>query len=162
MVFSASFDKAAVTVTVIVTILFCGITTMLLLFIQDDFPLLAWLMIIFLVGIYFYAFSYYPVKYSITRNELAVHRPFARLKINMTTIKSAVIIDRGNIRATRIFGSGGFFGYWGSFANYSIGKMTWYVTRRDKAVLVETVEGRKILLSPDEPEQFVQHVTNLS
>ena len=162
MVFSASFDKAAVIVTMIVTILFCGIITMLLLFIQNDLPLLAWLMILFLVGIYFFAFSYHPVKYSITGNELVVHRPFARLKINMTTVKSAIIIDRGSIRATRIFGSGGFFGYWGSFANYSIGKMTWYVTRRDKAVLVETVEGRKILLSPDEAEQFVQHLTNLS
>lgn len=162
MLFNASFDKAAVIVTVIVTMLFCAIITMLLLFIVNALPLLAWLMIIFLVGIYFLCFSAHPIKYSIAGKELVVHRPFANIKINITTIKSAVIIDRGSISAARIFGSGGFFGYWGSFANYSLGKMTWYVTRRDTAVLVETVAGKKIVLSPDQPEQFVQHLTNLS
>ena len=33
--------------------------------------------------------------------------------------------------------------------------MTWYATRRNKAVLVTTISDKKIVLTPDEPEQFV-------
>ena len=33
--------------------------------------------------------------------------------------------------------------------------MTWYATRQDRTVLVETVDGKKIIITPDEAEKFV-------
>jgi hypothetical protein len=33
--------------------------------------------------------------------------------------------------------------------------MKWYRTRLDKTVLITTVAGRKIIVSPDDPESFV-------
>lgn len=33
--------------------------------------------------------------------------------------------------------------------------MKWYATRRNKTVLVSTVNNVKIILTPDEPEKFV-------
>jgi len=36
-----------------------------------------------------------------------------------------------------------------------MGPMTWYATRRRNAVLVTTPGGKKIIITPDEPEGFV-------
>ena len=162
MIFKASFDKAAVTITVVITVLFSAIIVMQMLFIFDSSPLLAWFVTIFLVATYLLAFAFHPVKYSITEKELVVHRPVSDKRINKTIIKSATVIKKENISAARVFGSGGFFGYYGSFVNYSLGKMRWYVTRRDRAVLVQTAAGEKLLLSPDQPELFIQSLTGLS
>ena len=54
-----------------------------------------------------------------------------------------------------MFGVGGLFGYYGNFVNSTLGSMTWYATRRDKAVLITTLENKKIIVTPDSPEEFV-------
>lgn len=33
--------------------------------------------------------------------------------------------------------------------------MTWYATRKDKTVLVQIINNKKIILTPDELEKFV-------
>lgn len=38
---------------------------------------------------------------------------------------------------------------------FRIGNMFWYATRKDRAILVRTVRDKKIILTPDEPEQFL-------
>ena len=43
----------------------------------------------------------------------------------------------------------------GKFANTKVGNMTWYATRRNKTVLLKTIDNKKIILTPDEPEKFV-------
>jgi hypothetical protein len=57
----------------------------------------------------------------------------------------------------RLFGSGGMYGYYGIFMFKGLGKVRMYATNRHKLVLVADVNGRKYLLSPDEPERFIQH-----
>jgi hypothetical protein len=61
--------------------------------------------------------------------------------------------------AIRTFGVGGLFGYYGKFANTKLGSMTWYATRKDRAILVRTIDNKKIILTPDEPEKFVADFT---
>ncbi len=61
--------------------------------------------------------------------------------------------------AIRTFGVGSLFGYYGKFANTKLGSMTWYATRKDKTVLVRTIDNKKIILTPDEPEKFVADLT---
>lgn len=51
----------------------------------------------------------------------------------------------------RTFGVGGLFGYFGKFSNPKLGSMTWYATRRDKAILIITNDNKRLLLTPDEP-----------
>jgi hypothetical protein len=57
--------------------------------------------------------------------------------------------------SVRVFGVGGFFGYFGKFANTKLGTMIWYATPKDNIVLVEMLNNKKIILTPDEPEKFV-------
>ncbi len=58
----------------------------------------------------------------------------------------------------RTFGVGGLFGYYGEFVNWKLGNMTWYATRRDKTVLIETVDDKKLIVTPDEPEAFIKQL----
>ena len=91
-----------------------------------------------------------------TNDTLIVHRLLLNVKIDRTQIKSVELIDKEKIKTSlRTFGVGGLFGYFGNFVNMDLGKMTWYATRRDKVVLVQTIDNRKIILTPNEPEKFV-------
>jgi hypothetical protein len=92
----------------------------------------------------------------VTDDELIVHRPLVNVYIKRSDIRSVELIDKKRIKGSfRIFGVGGLFGYFGGFSNFSIGRMTWYVTRRDKPVLVTTINGKKIIVTPDESDKFV-------
>jgi hypothetical protein len=71
-------------------------------------------------------------------------------------LSSLELLDEQDIRSSvRTLGVGGLFGYFGKFANIKLGSMTWYATRTDRTVLVRTVDNRKIILTPDEPERLV-------
>ena len=109
-----------------------------------------------LLLIYFIAFSFRPINYKIINNLLVIHRLFIDVKIERDNIKSVELIDKNKIHgAIRIFGVGGLFGYFGNFANFEMGKMIWYATRKDRTVLINTKDNKKIILTPDEPEEFV-------
>lgn len=50
--------------------------------------------------------------------------------------------------------------YYGSFANLSLGRVTWYATRRDKPVLIRTTNYKKIIVSPNEVKAFIAELQN--
>ena len=61
----------------------------------------------------------------------------------------------------RKFGSGGVFGYIGKFWNKQQGNMIWYATDMKNPVMIETKNGKKIVLTPDDREQFLEQFTTL-
>ncbi len=111
--------------------------------------------------IYFLAFAFRPVNYVVTKDELIVRRPLLNVHIKRADIKSVELIDKNKIRGSiRTFGVGGLFGYYGRFANFSLGRMTWYATRRDKPVLVKTTDDKKIIFTPNDPGKFVTELSS--
>ena len=91
-----------------------------------------------------------------TNDKFIIHRLIKDVKIDRKNIKSIELIDRQKISwSLRTFGIGGLFGYFGNFANSKMGRMTWYATRRDRTVLVVTNGGKKIILTPDDPEKLI-------
>jgi hypothetical protein len=97
--------------------------------------------------------------YEITNDELHINRPFANIIIPKEDIYTVEAIDRNVLRWTvRTFGSGGLFGFYGKFYNKQLGRMTWYITRKDKAVLITTRSDKKILVSPDDREKFIEEL----
>ena len=55
----------------------------------------------------------------------------------------------------RLFGNGGVFCFIGYYRNAILGNYRAYVTDYAKSVILE-FGGRKILVSPDDPEAFVE------
>jgi hypothetical protein len=72
---------------------------------------------------------------------------------SMTDLKNAVAVSKEDMRWTaRTFGNGGLFGYYGKFWNKKFGTMTWYATKLNNYILIKTHEGKKIVLTPDNPQ----------
>jgi len=62
----------------------------------------------------------------------------------------------------RLFGIGGFFSYCGSFKNRVLGSYKAYATHRKNTVVITTKEGEKIVITPSNPELFVEELKSVS
>jgi FtsH-binding integral membrane protein len=156
MTYKTSLDATAKVITVSITILFAALIAMDISLIDQTGRTVSILVLVGLLSIYFITFSIRPISYSLTGEKLIIQRPLKNVTISRSVIKSVEQLGSDKLSGTiRTFGVGGLFGYFGKFANRKLGNMTWYATRRDKAVLVRTVNNQKIILTPNNPEQFV-------
>jgi hypothetical protein len=156
MTYKTSLDTAAILITVAITILFAGIICGQYSIIKDAGRAVPIYTTTACVLIYFLGFVFRPITYITTDDELIIHRLLLNIHIKKSRIKSVELIDKKKIRGSiRIFGVGGLFGYYGKFVNFELGSMTWYATRRDRTVLIVTVDNKKIILTPNNPGSFV-------
>jgi len=161
MTYKTSLDKTAIVITIAVTILFAVIIGGQYSIIKDAGRAVPIYTTTVCLLIYFLAFAFRPVNYVVTKDELIVRRPLLNVHIKRADIKSVELIDKNKIRGSiRTFGVGGLFGYYGSFANSSLGRMTWYATRRDKPVLIKTTDNKKIIFTPNDPDKFVTDLSS--
>jgi hypothetical protein len=146
LIYKASLDKTAIIITNIITLIFGALIV---------FNFLLSLAIILLL-IYFICLLLKPINYQITEKELIIHRLIKNVHIKRSEIESLEVLEKSALSGSiRIFGVGGLFGWYGRFANKQLGTMTWYVTRRDKPILILTKSNKSIIISPDEVETFV-------
>lgn len=111
---------------------------------------------VILILIYLITYSFKPNYYLLSPERLIIVRLFKDVNLERNKIKSVELLDKDKLSwSIRTFGVGGLFGYFGKFANAKLGSMTWYATRKDRAVLVQTTSGEKIILTPNNPAQFV-------
>ncbi|RZK25712.1 MAG: hypothetical protein EOO43_04800 [Flavobacterium sp.] len=156
MIYKTSLDKVAKGITIGVTILFAAVIIGEFSIIKDEGKALPIYTTAALLLIYFIVFAFRPLNYTLTSDQLIISRLFPNVSIDRNDIKSLELLNEQDIRSSvRTLGVGGLFGYFGKFANLKLGSMTWYATRTDRTVLVRTVDKRKIILTPDEPEKFV-------
>lgn len=157
MTYKASLDKIATGVTIGVTLLFAILITLFLFTIINDQERLGPIFVnTGLLLIYFGVFAFRPINYRLTDEQLIIHRMSGDVKIERSQINSLQLLEKKKLQGTiRTFGVGGLFGYYGKFASTKLGRMTWYATRMDKAILIETIANRKIIVTPDEPEKFI-------
>jgi PH (Pleckstrin Homology) domain-containing protein len=154
--YKTSLDNPAKVITIGVTIFFAFIIVGQYSLIKDAGRAVPIYTTTALLLIYFIAFVFRPINYNITNDKIIVHRLFMDVKIDRAQIKSVQLLDKGKIDwSIRTFGVGGLFGYFGKFANTKLGSMTWYATRRNRAVLVRTINDKKIILTPNDPDKFV-------
>jgi len=154
-IFKASLDATALFITISITIVFLFVLYLLIL----QWPVGGYgkyFGVILPPVIYFLAWVFRPVNYRITEDELIVYRLLRSVHIPLKNIVSAERIDTNKISWTiRTFGVGGLFGYYGRFRNTVMGPMIWYATRKDRPVMIKTTRDEKIILTPDDPGQFL-------
>ncbi len=156
MLYKTSLDKTAKVITVLFTLSFACIIAAQFLINDNNHPYRSLYVIIILLILYGFAFVFHPTAYKVTSDLLIIYRPIGNVRIKKADIQNIAVIDENEIsNAVRTFGVGGVFGYYGCFANYHLGSMTWYATRRDKAVLITTNDNKKIVVTPNEPASFV-------
>ena len=112
-----------------------------------------------LLGVYIDTYLFRPVSYEINDDFLVIHRPGNDVSISRRSLKKAELIDEEKLKhATGAFRIMGLFGYFGKFANGQLGSFTMYATRRNKTVLIETSDNRKVVLTPDRPSKFIKQL----
>lgn len=144
--------------TIAVTLVFAALIAAAFAFDQlasiAPFPL--WLV---LVAAYATVFLFRPLAYELTVDRVFIRRPIGKIAIHRRRIVSAELLGKHQMRwMLRLFGVGGLFGYFGKCANKNVGRLTLYATREDRTVLIRTVDGRGIILTPDEPELFIRRL----
>ena len=156
MTYTTSLDKLAKGTTFFITMVFIAIVIGQLFSIEDGEIAAAVITTFVLLIIYFGTFLFRPISYKLNDNELIIHRSISDIKINRNEIKHVEHLEKSALAwSWRVFGVGGLFGYWGKFTNSKLGSMTWYATRRNKAVLIEMISHKKIIITPNEPDKFV-------
>jgi hypothetical protein len=150
--YSASWDNLVKGVTTGVFALM--VTVIAILGLVSNSLLFTATLIILFGSILSVIFLWAPRGYELHDNLVVVKRLIGDAKIALAQAAS-----RWNWTwwGLRLFGSGGMYGYYGIFMFKGLGKVRMYATNRHKLVLVADVNGRKYLLSPDEPERFIQH-----
>jgi hypothetical protein len=104
------------------------------------------------------AYAWSPRGYAVSRGSVAVNRLIGNVCIPLDGIREVRAATKDDFRGClRLFGNGGLFGYYGLFRTAKLGKSTWYVTNRSKAVVVIT-GAKTVLFSPDDVDGFVAAV----
>jgi len=158
MDFTATFDRSARLITVFLLLFVAGmISAVVAVFAQHNFGIYSYLGILLVVLIFAVTYGFSVTGYRLTFNHIIVRRPLGDKKIARADIQSAQRLSKGALSwSLRAFGVGGLFGYFGRFYNRKMGSMTWFLTRRDRTILLLLKDGRKIVISPDSPEAFIQ------
>jgi hypothetical protein len=157
MKFAASLDKTASVLTVLVSILFASIIGGQYAFISDEGQAQPVYTTVACLAIYGLAFAFRPAGYVVTSEEVLVSRLLRDVPIKRADIRRVAALPARDLSASvRLFGVGGLFGYYGKYASHLLGRTTWYATRRDTPVLLETTDGKKYILTPNDPNAFVR------
>jgi hypothetical protein len=157
MEFAASLDKTAIVLTTLVTSIFAVVIGGQYSFIADAGRATPIYTTVGCLAIYGLAFAFRPTGYVVTADEVIISRPLLNRPIKRADIRRVAALPARDMSASiRLFGVGGLFGYYGKYTNTALGRTTWYATRRDTPVLLETVDNKKYILTPDDPSGFVR------
>ncbi len=100
-------------------------------------------------------YAYSARGYAIKEGALVIRRLIGNIEIPLGDIREVRAAEAEDLKGCiRLFGSGGFFGYYGLYRTSKLGKSSWYVTQRDHGVVIVTGD-RTLVLSPDDVNGFV-------
>ena len=146
--FSASYDQTTKIITAVVCVILVVVPVSTKIF---ALAALGWLLIAV-------SYAYSPLGYAVSERSIVVRRLIGRVRIPLERVHEIRIATREDFRGClRLWGNGGLFGYYGLFRTSKLGKCTWYVTNRSKAVVLIT-ETKTALFSPDDVEGFLAAV----
>lgn len=124
-----------------------------------NFYYLNWVVFLLPFSILLGGYLYSPYAYEIGAHDLIIHRKIGVVQYSLLSIKEVHVMEYSDLGfVIRTFGNGGLFGYTGWYYSKKIGKMRWYARQRKNIVLLTLSNGKKILLTPDDREAFVEEL----
>lgn len=99
-----------------------------------------------------------PQSYKLSGRSILIKRFIGTVRIPLDNIRELRAGTAEDFRkCTRLWASGGLFGYYGLFKTARLGKCRWYVTNRSQSVIVVTGEST-VVLSPNDVPGFLAAV----
>ena len=106
-------------------------------------------------------FLFTPSWYAVNTAGIEINRFLNTKLIPIDEIIKVTRVHSGELGGgLRVFGSGGFMGYLGIFWYSSAGWVRAHCTDRSKLVMI-TTNKRKYLVSPNEPEDFIENANRM-
>ena len=152
--FAAPWDNIVKGITASINILLIVLMIIFYTVLDNTFVTIG--LIVLFGAILFIPYLWAPQGYIVKGRSVIVKRLIGDLKIHVEGEP-----ERGNSTywGLRLFGSGGLYGYYGLFAFRKIGRVLVYATNRHNLVFFKDENARKLLLSPEKPERFIQLLT---
>ena len=94
--------------------------------------------------------------YSLSRKELRIRRLFWETMIPLKDLQRAWADPAVMNRSFRTMGNGGLFAFSGWFRNKKLGKFRAFVTDPKRSVVLEFRANETIVVSPDDPDEFLK------
>ncbi len=117
-------------------------------------PFAQWLLPLIVLG----CMPFMIRSYEITDDAILIHRLFATTRLDRSGLKSAVVIPQAMRKSLRICGNGGVFSFTGWYWSKTLGSYRAFVTDQNRTVVLR-FEKRTVVVSPDEPEEFVKELS---
>lgn len=133
------------------------LSAILVLYARKDEMVLLYILASIMVVWYFLAFYYAPRAISVDDDALCIHRGVSVKKIPISEIESIKLCPP-TMAEKRLFGSGGFFGYWGWFSERDLGKYFAYYGKASDCFFVTLKNGRHYMLGCENPSEIVEYV----
>lgn len=145
MAFTASYDRITKIISAVVCLFLLGIIVATHSVVVSTLGICVVLV----------SFAYSPRGYNLADRTISVQRLAGQALIPLDDIREARPATPEDSRGCiRLWGSGGFFGYFGLFRSRKLGKFTAYLTNRNNHVVVIT-GSKTVLLSPDDVDGFL-------
>lgn len=154
MEYKASLDKSGKLITLGVIVLF-----LIIVFFNitssasssEEIGVNTFLIPLFLLSIVVFAYLFSPKSYELTNSAFIIVRPINSKKIELKDVSLVRLLESSELSGVvRTFGVGGLFGYYGKFYASKIGSMMFYTTQNKNFILIETKQGKKIIVTPDD------------
>ena len=100
---------------------------------------------------------YGPVTIAADEKSVTIKSVLRKQRLNISNIKS-VELFQPTMGSIRIFGSGGYMGYWGIFREGDIGRYAAYYGKASDCFLVRMKNGDKYVLGCEQPEEMVNFI----
>ena len=138
----------------------CICVNVFFIFLNQPLHLIQLLLIVLLVVMSTVGLFYMPMSISTDKYTIHINRSLKIKTIPMANVKS-VRLCPPTMGAIRIFGSGGFLGYWGWFKERDLGKYFAYYGRSSDCFLVELKDGRKYMLGCKNAPKMVEYIQSM-
>lgn len=158
-VFKAPWGNTLIAVTSIVGLLLVGIVLLGLLVGPRSNPIWIGSMVVLPVVILVATACLGVWGYRIQNQTLYIQRLGWETAIALAHLESAEQVPAAMKGSIKTWGNGGLFGFVGRFRNATLGPYQAYATDLTRTVVL-TFPDRKIVLSPEEPEQFVRTLSD--
>jgi len=167
----ASYDGVVKKVTIAIWILLIAesLFFMYLFSVEKPLGLLNIVLIVFMpcisLIVLLVPYLFKPTGFRFTSEGVRIERLWNNITIPYNQI-SDVQTGKWTWKAAKLGGSGGLYGYLGLYHLFGIGRVWMYTTNRHKMILMNTKNGKKYAISPENPTVFVsqlqKHTSNHS
>lgn len=163
MDYKASLDTRAKIITVFVFLLFSYFGYKSIMGIQHSQNMKTTLihsgLLLLFCCIFLGCYLFAPKSYRIDSTSLTIVRSISDKKIMLADIEEIRTVEDGEMGAgIRTFGVGGLFGYYGRFSFQKAGNVTLYATKIINNIFIQTRQGKRLIITPDDKEGFIQEL----